>query len=129
MKKDPNQVFVINAVTRRDIVGDLQSIIEYTCFKHPTGPQDISEDDDRLTDAICQDYANALSDIDESYDEETAEEIRNKAIVTALEAMGFVQEEFDDEREQLLAEIRATEHSLVLKRARLMQLEEDRLNR
>ena len=126
MNLDPDQVFVINAITRSGIAEDLQDIRTACNYKHPTGQQTIALDDERLTDELCQDYADALGQIDFYYSEESAEEASHNAACILLEAMGYVQEYSDDdqEREALRDEISRDEIVLAMKRARLQHLDE-----
>lgn len=127
MTRDPDQLFVMNAVTRKQIRNEVEEIRECCGFKHPIDPQTVAENDYRLTDEICQAYADALGNIDVSYDEDSAEQASHNAVCVVLEAMGYVAEDDEyDEREPLLVEIQIAENHLAMKRARLAQL--DRLN-
>jgi len=126
MSLDPAQMFVMNAIPRNLIAENLENVRMYCGFHHPTGPQEIAGDDDRLTDEICQKYADAIGSIDSSYSEDGADECEHTAICTALEAIGYVQEDDedgDDERTVLLREIYEAEQLLALKRARVQQLD------
>jgi len=128
MSRDPNQVFVIAALTREGIMESLQYVLEYSegDLKHPTGPQDLLKDDDRLTDEICQEYARALGDIDPLDSEETVLEAEHNAAIFALKAMGYVEEELtpaEKERIEILEWFSAYEKQLVKHRARLQELD------
>lgn len=127
MSRDPNQVFVIAALTREGIMESLQYVLECSegDLKHPTGPQDLLKDDDRLTDEICQEYARALGDIDPLDSEETVSEAEHNAAIFALKAMGYVEEELtpaEKERKEILEWFSAYEKQLVKHRARLQEL-------
>lgn len=124
MPLNPKQLFVISAISRAGVAQDLSGTQEYCGYKHPVGPQEIAEDDDRLTDEICQAYADAISEIDYSDSEEFVAQVEQNAICEALEAMGYVQcESSDDElRRALQDEIRAYETMLATKRAVLASL-------
>jgi len=129
MNLDPDQVFVINAITRSGIAEDLQDIRTACNYKHPTGQQTIALDDERLTDELCQDYADALGQIDFYYSEESAEEASHNATCILLEAMGYVDEDdelsaTDIERQEILEWIEACEEQLVKYRAQLRRLDE-----
>lgn len=125
MARDPKQLFVMNSCTRQDIAADLSSIAECAEYTHPSGQNTVLPDDDRLTDEICQAFADAIGYLDPSYSEEAIEEGEHNAAIAALESMGFVHvEEEYDESVDLLREISELEHELTLKRARLMQIDE-----
>ena len=71
MSLDPTQLFVVNAISRGGFADDLNEL-----FTNTAPEPEFAQDDDRLTDAICQKYADALGDMDEdnpSYDEKHAE--------------------------------------------------------
>ena len=130
MTRDPNQLFVMNAVTRKQIRDEVEEVRGCCGYKHPIDPQEVAENDYRLTDEICQAYADALGNIDISQSEDSAEEESHNAVCIVLEAMGYVCEDDvddeDDERKALLEEILQTENALAQRRARLQQL--DRLS-
>lgn len=127
MSRDPNQLFVINAISRNGIAEELSSIISMMQMTHHAGKIELLPDDDDLTDEICQAYASAIGNIDPSDSEEFVSDQEHKAMLEALESMGWVElpKEDDDvaERLALLAEIADFERQLTLKRARLQQIE------
>lgn len=124
MPLNPFKLFVVNALTRRDIALAFSEIRECCGYEHPVGPQEIAEDDDRLTDAICQEYADALGEIDYSDSEEFTSQTEQNAVCDGLEAMGYIQcESSDDEvRQSLLNEIQSYESLIEAKRQQLAML-------
>ena len=124
MPLDPKQLFVVNAICRAGIASELSGTRECCGYKHPIGPQEIAEDDDRLTDEICQAYADAIGEIDYSDSEEFTSDVEQNAICEALEAMGYIQCDSDDDelRRILQDEIKAYETILATKREALAML-------
>ena len=122
MVRDPEQLFVMNAITRKWIAENLQDCRKFCGYKHPIGPQEIAEDDDRLTDEICEAFAKAVGEIDQDFNEETQDDLERTIITNTLEAMGYVAEEEDEEeayRAALIREVSVLESELARKRAML----------
>ncbi len=124
---NPEQLFVMNAISRQGIAEMLRNVIDYASFQIMNdGQQELTNDDERLTDELCQQFAK---DIGEQYDsEEEADEAEHNACVLALEEMGYRQLEEDhdeiQERHMLVKTIADLEFDLTQKRALLMQLDE-----
>lgn len=127
MARNPNQIFIVSSFSRKQIAAEARNILEYGDYKHPF-TQEVADDDDRLTDEICQQYVDAISDIDEAeWSEEAVLEAQDLAAVVVLESMGYVyQDEKEDQeaaRIAILKEISETERLLAEQRARLAQLD------
>lgn len=77
--RDPNQVFVISAITRAGIAEDLNEWLE-----EGTLEDRLAIDDDRLTDEICAEYAQKVGEVDEdmtdSAQAECFEEIKEETV-------------------------------------------------
>ncbi len=58
--RDPKQRFIVNTVTREQIAESLNNYLE-----DPKSPNRLANNDDRLTNELCQEYANRLGDLDE----------------------------------------------------------------
>lgn len=69
-KLDPNQEFVVMRITREDVAGTLNDLIESGIIDEP----EFADDDPRLTDEVCEAFANgqnsAICDTDEVVDRE-----------------------------------------------------------
>lgn len=82
--RDSKQLFVIHAISRGDIAGELN--FELECH----GCSDfLSDCDDRLTDVICEQYAKDIGAIPEVISEEDRLEAEALAASKALVAMGL----------------------------------------
>lgn len=115
-----NQLFVINAIKRCDIAGDVNGYLEAGEFTTDTGPLLLAEDDERLTDKLCQGYADALSDIDGDNEDEVTE----NAAMWLLEELGYTSVEMVvDEAATLRDAIEKVDEDLRAMRARLAVLE------
>ena len=115
-----NQLFVINAIKRSDIAGDVNGYLEAGEITAPTGPLLLAEDDERLTDELCQGYADALSDIDGDNEDEVTE----NAALWLLEELGYTSvEQVVDEAATLREVIEQASEDLRAMRARLAELE------
>ena len=115
-----NQLFVINAIKRSDIAGDVNGYLEAGEFTAPTGPLLLAADDERLTDTLCQGYADALSDIDGDNEDEVTE----NAAMWLLEELGYTSvEQVVDEAATLREVIEQASEDLRAMRARLAELE------
>lgn len=70
MSRDPNQVFVVRSFTRAEIAKELNDLIDCEGLKI----EPFKEDDGRLTDEVCESFANAteeaISEADEVVDRE-----------------------------------------------------------
>jgi len=115
-----NQLFVINAIKRCDIASDVNVYLEAGEFTTDTGPLLLVEDDERLTDKLCQGYADALSDICGDNEDEVTE----NAAFWLLEELGYRSVEVVvDEAATLRDAIEQADEDLRAMRARLTELE------
>ena len=121
MSRDPKQIFVCNSVTREEISYECKNFVE-SCGWSCVDGRDVAIDDERLTDELCQQYANAIGEQCDS--EDLQSENDENAVHLLLEAMGYRQPDDDfDEKAELVADIQRTEEELKQKRARLMRIE------
>lgn len=86
MSRDPNERFVINAITRAQIAADLNEHIANTTGSEA---EHVKPNDARLTLKICQNYADALANIDEDMSETQREEACANACHQTLQAIGI----------------------------------------
>jgi hypothetical protein len=115
-----NQLFVINAIKRSDIASDVNDYLEAGEFTTDTGPLLLAADDERLTDELCQGYADALSDIDGDNEDEVSENVA----MWLLEELGYTSvEQVVDEAATLRDAIERASEDLRAMRARLAVLE------
>jgi len=82
--RDSKQLFTTNAVTREGIAEELNLTLECCELEERIAP-----DDDRLTDEICQQYADAIGGIDELDVEENVTEAEASICERILKAMGI----------------------------------------
>lgn len=85
MSLNRTQLFVINAITRERIADDLNDYLDGY-----SKPRLLSPDDDRLTDAICTEYAEAIGTIDPDLSEGDQDEQLAEAQHNALLSMGIM---------------------------------------
>jgi hypothetical protein len=83
-KNHPNKVFVVHSITRAGIAQDLNDALEVA---PSVGCPPFAPNDERLTDAVCEDIARALNDAytgsDESYEAfQSVMELALEAIIT-----------------------------------------------
>ena len=94
----------MNALTRESIAYDCNNYLEMI---GSGSSERLAEDDDRLTDDLCQKYADCLAD---SFDNDNDEEENaQNAIVWLLEELGIVEEppkELDEETQRRITEIK-----------------------
>lgn len=123
MTRDPNQLFVINAIKLSDIVENCNDGIENGGWEHPDGNNSLTVDDERLTDKLCQEFADSLAGSFEDEDQEIENEVN--AVNNLLEAMGFIyQEDPADELANVLqTQIEQLENELAAKKAMLQGLQ------
>lgn len=106
MPLNPDQEFVIDSVSRRDIAELANGYMEYTGSYGDA--ETVASDDDRLTYEICCEYASALCDIDDDASADFRGEAQHAAIAHLIERIGIVEtgpSESDDEIEQLKYQI------------------------
>ena len=106
MPLNPDQEFVIDSVSRRDIAELANGYMEYTGSYGDA--EAVTSDDDRLTDEVCREYARALCDIDDDASADFRGEAQHAAIVYLIERIGIVEvdsPEADDEIEQIKHQI------------------------
>jgi len=87
MSRDPEQRFIVEWTTRKDIAEALNDYLDTT-----TGspPERLEPDDDRLTDEVCEAYGKAMGHVNIFYDEpDTADAERCEANDEALKACGI----------------------------------------
>jgi hypothetical protein len=70
MPTNPEQVFVVQSVTRSEIADTINGVIQNEGWKIP----EFTPDDDRLTDEVCQSIADgtneAICEVDDVVDKE-----------------------------------------------------------
>lgn len=60
---NPHQAFTITSITRGQIAIELNEFLKVECGQEPH----FEEGDPRLTDAICEEYADNLCELDSQY--------------------------------------------------------------
>lgn len=132
MSRNPKQIFIIDSFTREDLAERLEDHLEFLATlledprTHPT-IKEIAVDDERLTDEICQDYADAIKEI---YNSDDSEEFRsnawNSALDQVLDQLGYVKDEKSYVESQILevkSRIQYNERCATEARAELAALE------
>ncbi len=86
MSLDPKKLFVVSAVTREGIAADLNDYLQ-NCEDE----RRVTDDDDRLTDEVCQYYADLVSEIEcgEDMTEGDKEEAFEQAFADTLAKIGI----------------------------------------
>jgi hypothetical protein len=79
-----DQEFVVKTITRREIAEELN---EYTADMRSL-IREFKEDDDRLTDEVCQKYARNVVDEEVAYNDDN-EEDREIELDYLLQSMGY----------------------------------------
>lgn len=91
MSSDPKKLFVINAIDRKGVAEELNDYLEDHGQKRV-----VADDDDRLTDEICQRYADSLASIDEDESEDVRDEIAASFCYDILDSLGLIEEEDEE---------------------------------
>lgn len=92
MAFNPQQLFIIQSVRRQDITSIVRDSLDWIRYKHPSGDQTIAIGDSRLTDEVCQKYADMIGEIDYVSDScEFRSDQENQALRYVLEQLGFVE--------------------------------------
>jgi len=81
---DPEQKFVVSFFTRKDLAADLNNELEIRGCK-----REIADDDDRLTDVLCQNYAEVIGNLNDDMPEELVEDNIATISLEILAAMGI----------------------------------------
>lgn len=85
---DPEELFVISTISRKDIAGELNSIVEMEAAENGEQPVLIAENDPRLTREFCQEYADRMHSIDEDFpDEDKASSMHHELAEEMLEKL------------------------------------------
>lgn len=130
MSLNPQQLFIIQSISRQDIAETLSDSLDWIGYVHKDGDLTFLDICERLTDEICQKYADMLSEIDYIGDSvEYTSDQEHDAIRYVLEQLGYVEKETEqvDEIELLYHDILATERVLNEKRNRLELLKSRQL--
>lgn len=85
---NPKQKFTISTVTRKDIALDLNEVLD----SYDAAGKRFTPGDKRLTDKLCQEYANAIheADVDNCGDEELIDQEMDSYRSDLLVKLGFV---------------------------------------
>lgn len=125
------QLFTITAISRGSIANTVSDSLDWIGYVHKDGDLTFLDICERLTDEICQKYADMLSEIDYIDDsEEYTSNQEQDAIRYVLEQLGYVEEETEpvDKIELLCNEILSIELILNEKRTSLEQLKSEQQN-
>lgn len=82
---NPDQLFITNAITRRGIAESLNDHLESMDL-----PRSIADNDDRLTDEVCREYAKEIGDIDPDLDEDAIAEVADEINHNLLVKLGLI---------------------------------------
>lgn len=73
---DPNQVFIISAISRKQIAEDLNEFLD----EQEVAGDRLTPDDDRLTPELCREYADSLYYVDRMNEQEVVDETMERIL-------------------------------------------------
>lgn len=125
MVLDPNQLFTTNTISRDTIAYLLNADREMWNYVHEADLQEITGDDDRLTDEFCILFAKRIGEIDREDCEEAITDAQDAIIAGFLGDLGYKIKKKDPAviRKDLLDKIAKLEREIAMERTSLMQLE------
>lgn len=109
---DPTKIFIVQAIKRSDIAGDLNMTLEdwRSDGADPETFANLSEDDYRLTDEICKEYAENLGEIfQQGWSEDTEMQAMAELQYATLEKIGINEPDWGDPAEIKTPEQQLTE--------------------